>query len=174
MFLRFDHVTGTADVLHGDPAAVAEALADAPSPAREPAPASGATTRTPGRAEHERRVRLAQDHIRRGDAFQIVLSQRAERPSSASPLAVYRAASLSAARTFGLSDRGLVAPGWRADLAILNDIETCAVEMVVAAGRVVGEELFAERGKLDRSPREKEGSTKRAHERCANQKSERW
>jgi anthranilate synthase component 1 len=32
-----------------------------------------------------------QEHIRRGDVFQAVLSQRAERATSASPLAVYRA-----------------------------------------------------------------------------------
>ncbi len=91
VFMRFDHVTGTADVLHGDPAAVAEALAGAPSldPEQEQVPAE--TVRAPDRAEHERRVRAAQELIRRGDAFQIVLSQRAERPTIASPLAVYRA-----------------------------------------------------------------------------------
>jgi anthranilate synthase component 1 len=91
VFLRFDHVTGTADVLYGDPAAVADALDDAVIPAAEPAGAHATTHRTPGRDEHERRVRAAQDHIRRGDAFQIVLSQRAERATFASPLAVYRA-----------------------------------------------------------------------------------
>ena len=32
-----------------------------------------------------------QEHIRAGDAFQIVLSQRAERPTSATALAIYRA-----------------------------------------------------------------------------------
>jgi anthranilate synthase component 1 len=36
-------------------------------------------------------VRACQDHIRAGDAYQIVPSQRAERPTSASPLALYRA-----------------------------------------------------------------------------------
>ena len=36
----------------------------------------------------------------------------------APPLAAYRAASISAARIFGLHDRGLVAPGWRADLFV--------------------------------------------------------
>jgi anthranilate synthase component 1 len=91
VFLRFDHVTGTADVLHGDPVAVADTLAGTPAATRE-RPTNGATTmRAPDREEHERRVRLAQEHIRRGDAFQIVLSQRAERETSASPLAVYRA-----------------------------------------------------------------------------------
>ncbi len=91
VFMRFDHVTGTADVLHGDPAAVAEALTGTPSVDAEPARAPAETVRAPERAEHERRVRAAQDLIRRGDAFQIVLSQRAERPTTASPLAVYRA-----------------------------------------------------------------------------------
>ncbi|HEY5294524.1 MAG TPA: chorismate-binding protein [Gaiellaceae bacterium] len=90
-FLRFDHVTGTAEVLHGDPREVAALLAQ---PVEEPAPATGAngpTTRFPERAEHERRVQLVKEHIRRGDVFQTVLSQRAERPTSATPLAVYRA-----------------------------------------------------------------------------------
>src|SRR5204862_562016 len=36
-------------------------------------------------------VRVAQEHIRGGDAFQIVVSQRAERPTSASALELYRA-----------------------------------------------------------------------------------
>jgi anthranilate synthase component 1 len=52
---------------------------------------AGATVRTPERAEHERRVEVAKEHIRRGDIFQVVLSQRAERETTVSPLAVYRA-----------------------------------------------------------------------------------
>src|SRR6516162_9147458 len=48
----------------------------------------------------------------------------------APPLAAYRAATISAARIFGLRDRGLVAPGWRADLAVIDDLEHCAVSMV--------------------------------------------
>jgi len=51
----------------------------------------GALRRFPDRAEHERRVRKAKDYIRAGDAFQIVVSQRAERPTSASALELYRA-----------------------------------------------------------------------------------
>jgi len=91
IFLRFDHVTGTADVLHGDGEEIGALLAGPATVADEPTAAGGTTTRTPDQAEHERRVRVAQEHIRKGDAFQIVLSQRAERPTSASPLAVYRA-----------------------------------------------------------------------------------
>ena len=66
----------------------------------------------------------------------------------APPLAAYRAASISGARIFGLMDRGLVAPGWRADLVVVDDLETCAVSKVFTAGRLVGEALFAARGAL--------------------------
>jgi adenine deaminase len=61
------------------------------------------------------------------------------------PLAIYRAASISAARAFGLRDRGLVAPGWRADLAILDSLENCKAEMVFSAGRKVTSKLFETR-----------------------------
>jgi adenine deaminase len=66
----------------------------------------------------------------------------------APPLAAYRAASISAARIFGLRDRGLVAPGWRADLAVIDDLEHCAVSFVMAGGRVVDDAQFAARSPL--------------------------
>jgi adenine deaminase len=64
------------------------------------------------------------------------------------PLAIYRAASISAARAFGLKDRGLVAPGWRADLVVLDTLADCRAEIVLSAGRVVSDRLFAARGKV--------------------------
>src|SRR5450432_4863912 len=66
----------------------------------------------------------------------------------APPLAAYRAASISAARIFGLADRGLVAPGMRADLCVIGDLEACDVSMVLAGGRLVEEELFAARPRI--------------------------
>lgn len=61
------------------------------------------------------------------------------------PADAYRAATWSAARAFGLRDRGLVAPGKKADLVLLSDYETCLVHTVISAGRVVNGNLFAAR-----------------------------
>jgi anthranilate synthase component I len=91
VMIRFDHVLGTAEVIRGDANAVSSLLAQ-PVP---PLPASKAkrssARRTPNRTDYETSVRAAKEHIRAGDAFQIVLSQRAERPTSASALELYRA-----------------------------------------------------------------------------------
>jgi anthranilate synthase component 1 len=89
-FVRFDHATGTAEVLRGDADEVA-ALLEAPfEPPVEQPVRHGETVRFPDQAEHERRVEAAKAYIRNGDAFQIVVSQRAERETTVSPLAVYR------------------------------------------------------------------------------------
>jgi len=89
--VRFDHAQGVAEVLAGDAAEVA-GLLDGPQPAFPRGKGSaGPLRRFPDQIEHEARVRRAQDHIRAGDAFQIVVSQRAERPTSAGALELYRA-----------------------------------------------------------------------------------
>jgi anthranilate synthase component 1 len=91
VLIRFDHVLGSAEVIRGDPAAVSSLLAR-PVPALTRSQGRRAPAqRTPGGAEYEAWVRSAKEHIRAGDAFQIVLSQRAERPTSASALELYRA-----------------------------------------------------------------------------------
>src|ERR1700736_4496310 len=91
--IRFDHGLGMAEVLCGDPAAVT-GLLDGSQPEVLPAghtrARSGQTRRLPSRHEYERSVVRAKEHIRAGDAFQIVLSQRAERPTSATALELYR------------------------------------------------------------------------------------
>jgi adenine deaminase len=59
--------------------------------------------------------------------------------------AVYRAASWSAARGFGLTDRGLIAPGFLADLLLLDDLDTCAIHTVLRRGQRVSPETFTAR-----------------------------
>jgi anthranilate synthase component 1 len=87
VLVRFDHARGVAETLVGDAGAF-----DGPQP--EPPRGTGvrgALLRAPDRAEHLRRVERAKEHIREGDVFQVVVSQRAERPTSASPAELYRA-----------------------------------------------------------------------------------
>ena len=61
------------------------------------------------------------------------------------PLAVYRAASLSAAEAFGLKDRGQIAPGKRADIVALPDLAECRASHVFCAGHRVTDAAFAAR-----------------------------
>jgi adenine deaminase len=63
----------------------------------------------------------------------------------AAPLAVYRAASLSAAEAFGLKDRGLIAPGKRADIVVIDSLEGCHAALVLAGGVVADAAAFAAR-----------------------------
>jgi len=83
-------VLGLAEVLAGNPDEVAELLRRPYDDVAPPRMNGGSTRRSPGRFEYERGVERAKKHIRAGDAFQIVLSQRAERPTSASAIALYR------------------------------------------------------------------------------------
>ncbi len=63
-------------------------------------------------------------------------------------LAAYRAASLSAAEAFGLRDRGLIAPGMRADIVAVDSLEGCHAAKVFCAGRLVDEAAFMGREEL--------------------------
>ncbi|MCB2125723.1 MAG: adenine deaminase, partial [Rhodobacteraceae bacterium] len=65
-----------------------------------------------------------------------------------SPLAVYRAASLSAAEAFGLKDRGQIAPGKRADIVAVDSLEDCHARLVLCAGRLADAAAFAARPTL--------------------------
>jgi anthranilate synthase component 1 len=90
--LRFDHVAGVSEVLRGDPDEMAALLAE---PVEAPSPRSGhpagPITRFPDRATHEAGVVRCKEYIRAGDAFQIVLSQRAERRTGVDAVSLYRA-----------------------------------------------------------------------------------
>ncbi len=57
-------------------------------------------------------------------------------------LHAYRTASWSAAQGFGLRDRGLIAPGKRADILLLEDLAACAVKTVITAGRLLDDIEF--------------------------------
>jgi adenine deaminase len=60
--------------------------------------------------------------------------------------AAYRAATWSAAIGFGLGDRGRVAPGYRADLVLVEDLEACAVRAVLKDGAPVTASSLARAG----------------------------
>ena len=85
--VRFDHANGVVDVLYGDGAELEE-----PQPRLEQASARPQPIRRfPSQRDYEDGVRRAKREIAAGEAFQIVLSQRAERPTNASPVELYRA-----------------------------------------------------------------------------------
>ena len=89
--VRFDHARGVAQVLTGDAVELAADLAGPQPDLPHGTGERGPLRRFPEREEHLRRVERAQEHIREGDVFQVVISQRAERPTSASALELYRA-----------------------------------------------------------------------------------
>jgi anthranilate synthase component 1 len=76
-----------AEILLGDPSVL-----DGPQPDLPRGTGTrGDLRRFPERDEHLRRVERAKEHIREGDVFQVVIAQRAERPTSASAFELYRA-----------------------------------------------------------------------------------
>jgi anthranilate synthase component I len=89
--VRFDHGSGTAEVLAGDSASIADRLETDVVLHEHTRASSGAVRRYPDQATYEDGVRRIKDLIRAGDAFQVVLSQRAERTTSVSALELYRA-----------------------------------------------------------------------------------
>ncbi len=89
--VRFDHGGGTAEVLAGDPGAIGAALEADLVVQKHKASPGGAVRRYPAQAVYEDGVRRIKELIRAGDAYQVVLSQRAERPTTASAVELYRA-----------------------------------------------------------------------------------
>ena len=69
---------------------------------------------------------------------------------------VYRVASWSAAQGFGLNKnttkwqaRGLIAPGYKADIVLLSDLATCKIHSVLKNGRLVTQDLFDRRARVE-------------------------
>jgi anthranilate synthase component 1 len=90
--VRFDHGSGTAEVLAGDPDSITGRLErDFVFQEHNPRSKRSTMRRSPDQATYERGVERIREYIRAGDAFQVVLSQRAERETSASALELYRA-----------------------------------------------------------------------------------
>jgi len=87
VLVRFDHARGIAESLVGDAAALAGPQPEIPHGSGR----RGPLERVPDREEHLRRVERAKGHIREGDVFQVVVAQRAVRPTSASPVELYSA-----------------------------------------------------------------------------------
>ena len=92
--VRFDHGSGTAEVLAGDAGRDRSAARSGAcvSETQSPLGALDHAARRPTRPTYEeRRASGSRSTSAPGDAFQVVLSQRAERPTSASALELYRA-----------------------------------------------------------------------------------
>jgi adenine deaminase len=82
------------------------------------------------------------DIVREGHIDHLVRSAIAQ---GADPACVYRIASLSAAEGFGLRDRGIIAPGRKADIVLLSDYRSCTIHSVIKNGEVVTDDTFARR-----------------------------
>jgi anthranilate synthase component I len=89
--VRFDHGAGVAEVVAGDAEEIAGRLEAGIPWRREARGSAGPLVRSPDRAHYEQMVRQVKEHIVAGDVFQCVPSQRATRPTSATPLELYRA-----------------------------------------------------------------------------------
>jgi anthranilate synthase component I len=88
VLLRFDHLRGVAEVLAGPRDLRLESRYQVPRPGTW---YRSETRRFPNEDTYLRGVEGCREHIRRGDAFQIVLSQRAERATEIGAVDLYRA-----------------------------------------------------------------------------------
>ncbi len=90
ILVRFDHGAGLAEVVTGDAEEVGGRLDGGIPWRREVRGTPGPLRRFPDQARYEAMVRQVKRHITAGDVFQCVPSQRGERPTSATPLEIYR------------------------------------------------------------------------------------
>ena len=87
VLLRFDHLLGVAEVLAGPTDLELATRGLTPDRVKH----RQETQRFPDAETYMRGVERCKDHIREGDAFQIVLSQRAEKRTDVGAVALYRA-----------------------------------------------------------------------------------
>jgi len=78
---------------------------------------------------------LPQDLLRRGHLDAVL--RRAVRVGGLDPVQAIRMVTLNPATYFGLPRVGAVAPGWRADLVVFEDLRAFRAKLVIHAGRVV-------------------------------------
>lgn len=89
--VRFDHAAGVADVLAGDGDELEKLLRDVPPiPVPNQRTRPGRPRRFPSGSQYGEAVTRAKEHIRAGDIYQVVLSQRVERPTSTTAVELYR------------------------------------------------------------------------------------
>ena len=93
-------------------------------------------------AQNERRLCLATDDRQPSDLLEdgsIDHMIRMAIRAGVDPMTAIRMATLNPAEHFRLRDRGAVAPGRRADVVVLSDLEEPRAEAVYVAGRLVAE-----------------------------------
>ena len=83
--------------------------------------------------------RSPDDLIRRGHIDSMV---RMAIGAGLDPALAIRLATINTARYFGLPKVGAIGPGWFADLNVLGDLKTCAVETVFKRGHLVAEKGY--------------------------------
>lgn len=94
-------------------------------------------------ARNERRCLLVSDDKHPGDLARnghLDATLRRAVSRGLDPVSALRLVTLNPARRFGLAGRGAVAPGYRADLVVLEDLEQFKVRQVFHAGRLVARE----------------------------------
>ena len=67
--------------------------------------------------------------------------------SGLSPITAIQMASINAAECFGLADKGAIAPGYKADFLLLDDLETIKISQVYKDGK-----LMADEGEISQFP----------------------
>ncbi|WP_338729402.1 adenine deaminase C-terminal domain-containing protein [Haladaptatus sp. DJG-WS-42] len=85
---------------------------------------------------------LSTDSVWPGDVREGIYMNRVVRraiDAGVTPEDAIRMATLNPARHFGLTDRGTLSPGARADIVLLSDLEAVEVETVISGGEVVVE-----------------------------------